>query len=169
MLSKLIQLQPYLPTVSSTYVDTNVSWYHQMLQHTCDSLTHRTILDNFGHLSAQDLSILKMYPLHRVGKLLGADQQGSSTVLSEALARLRDEEASRTSAGEERLEGDKQQEEDVCQRDESLVAGGDGVVSMETEVDDTRREQVLSPEKSDDRGEVNMEEAKTEDNEVRIS
>ena len=90
-------------------------------------------------------------------------------MLSEALARLRDEEANRTSVGEEKLKGDKEQEEDACQRDKSVVAGGEGAVSMVTKVEDTGREQVLGTEKSDDGGEINMEEAKPEDGEVRIS
>lgn len=58
---------------------------------------HRNILDNFGHLSESDKSILMKYPFHRVGSLLTAEEAQCSSIVRETLQASKTEGEGQTS------------------------------------------------------------------------
>ncbi|XP_064383975.1 tRNA (adenine(58)-N(1))-methyltransferase non-catalytic subunit TRM6-like isoform X2 [Halichondria panicea] len=97
----------------------------------------RLILNNFGHLSEQDLSILKMYPIHRIGSLLSPEQQSSSIVLSQTLAELKID-----------VNGDKVRGDECCVREGSK--DGEGVEEKPVNTESERMSMDVEPSEDHD-------------------
>ena len=87
---------------------------------------YRTILDNFGHLSSTDRSILMMYPLQRVGSLLTVQESSQIASIYEKLASSsqtpRDKLKNKSRGKEENMDRGQ-----VCGGwDSGLLGGGGG-------------------------------------------